>query len=176
MWTSGPDLCPTENIWVSSGAFPKLSVQGIKHYVGKYLRIDCNMLSRLIWRHISSEGLCKSFIAGKWSRAMNTALNSGGMGAYSERHSCSKYPDMWGVWPLCEVGEPRSAGGLSPCHYPESDPGVVTSSPVWHHGQHIMGHVTGHSHPSQQTQSPIQPTSECRQQYLNLSSSRAHCL
>ena len=75
--TSGPDLCPTENICVSSGAFPKLIVQGIKHYACKYLRIDCNMLSRLFWRHISS-------------------------------------------------------------------------------------------HPSQQTQSPIQPTSECRQQYLNL--------
>ena len=82
--------------------------------------------------------------------------------------SRSKYPDVWCVWPLYEVGELRTVGGLSPCHYPKSDPSVVTSSRVWHHGQHIMCHVTGHSHPSQQTQSPIQPTSECRQQYLNL--------
>ena len=58
----------------------------------------------------------------------------------------------------------RIAGGLL------SLSSVVTSSRVWHHGQDIICHVTGHSHSSQQTQSLIQPTSECRQQYLNLSS------
>ena len=120
--------CPTENICSASGAFPKLIVHGIKHcgqykYLNGLARINCNLAQALLatpklWRPFS-----KSFIAGKWSRAMNNAaLNRGGRGAFRVlSFSLQISPDVsvttlwggWGPW----------GWSMSPGHYPGCDQG-----------------------------------------------------
>ena len=66
--TSG-QICPTENICLSSGAFPKLIVHGIKHWavqnINGLARSICNLAEPLLATPELYGPFSKSFIAGK---------------------------------------------------------------------------------------------------------------
>ena len=137
----------------------------------------------------SRSAFSESFIAGQWSRAMNKALSSGGMGAFTPNigDTCDwpvwwlRCPSgWWGVWPLSAHVWPGVRVVSAPVtrvfstHYWESDPDhrdiiaslTSLSAPVTlsHHWPLSLVITTSISNPSHSA------TSKCRQRYLNLSS------